>query len=40
MVGKFERREDDLPERTESGANTIGHNATIVTDAADATMNG
>lgn len=33
MVGKFERRKDVLQELTESGANTIGHIATIVTGA-------
>lgn len=33
MVGKFERRKDTLQELTESGANAVGHVATIITGA-------
>jgi hypothetical protein len=33
MVGKYERRKDAFQELTESGANTVGHIATILTGA-------
>jgi len=33
MVGKFERRKDTMQELTESGVNTVGHIATIITGA-------